>query len=402
MAQSNTIFEVVNNVDKFPYFYEHEWLTRRLKLNEEWIEEWAYIVHDRDKDEDGNLKRPHVHIYIKTFKRQKTTRIAKTLGLAENFVEVKKGRKASARANALRYLCHRTKKAKHTKYQYDYEEVVANFNYIKFMKEQDELYSFDNALYNYAHDKITKAELIDVIQDDLERAIPIIRQMKDVEIIRERVRLKKFIERHTTEDGKVIPVKNMWFYGKSGTGKTSKAIDWAKKRGLSYYVATQKDPFGKYDGEQVIIIDDLRSGSIDWSDLLTITDPYRLDNKQATARYCNKNIIADYIIVTSVYDPYTFAKSCRGRAREEVDSVYQLLRRFETVLMFDKKFIFQPELWKLRPDEYGNVSYFYHLRLDENRQLDRKYMIENKFSTYYRSEFEPVEQTETLYELLEQ
>ena len=75
---------------------------------------FAAILHDKDTDDDGNLKKPHWHIVI-TFKSQRTaSAIAKEFGIEPNYIQPTK-----SRDKALRYLVHADDC---DKYQYDATE----------------------------------------------------------------------------------------------------------------------------------------------------------------------------------------------------------------------------------------------------------------------------------------
>ena len=76
---------------------------------------FAGILHDRDVDENGELKKPHWHVVI-SFRYQKTaTAVAKLFGIAPNYVQP-----ASSKVGALRYLLHLDDP---DKFQYEHSEV---------------------------------------------------------------------------------------------------------------------------------------------------------------------------------------------------------------------------------------------------------------------------------------
>lgn len=76
---------------------------------------FAAILHDKDSDENGELKKPHWHIVF-CFKYQRfASAIAKEFGIEPNYIQPTK-----ARDKALRYLIHADDC---DKYQYDASEV---------------------------------------------------------------------------------------------------------------------------------------------------------------------------------------------------------------------------------------------------------------------------------------
>ena len=76
----------------------------------------AYILHDKDKDENGFLKKAHYHVVLTSGTNQKwNTALAKELQLAENYIEVCRNVD-----RALEYLIHYNDS---DKFEYPIEEV---------------------------------------------------------------------------------------------------------------------------------------------------------------------------------------------------------------------------------------------------------------------------------------
>lgn len=63
--------------------------------------EWYYILHDRDIKADGEPKKPHYHVMIKTSTPSKLGTIAHQLGIPSNYVQRVKSWKSMAK-----YLLH--------------------------------------------------------------------------------------------------------------------------------------------------------------------------------------------------------------------------------------------------------------------------------------------------------
>lgn len=81
--------------------------------------ELAYITHDRDVDENGELKKPHLHWCGKRSSPALLSTISNSLGIEANAIEFCKSWKYS-----LRYLIHADNPEK---FQYEPGEVTANF-----------------------------------------------------------------------------------------------------------------------------------------------------------------------------------------------------------------------------------------------------------------------------------
>lgn len=81
--------------------------------------DYAYILHDKDCDENGEIKKPHWHVVITVGNNACwNTSIASELGITPNYIE-----KCGRLDRALEYLIHYNDS---DKYQYDVDEVQGN------------------------------------------------------------------------------------------------------------------------------------------------------------------------------------------------------------------------------------------------------------------------------------
>lgn len=103
--------------------YNCEEVLDRLKL---FFPDWAYIVHDMDVDENGELKKPHIH-WIGQRSACHIDFVASSLGVPENTIEFcRKYRRA------VRYLVH---KDSPSKYQYEIEKIEHSFDLTKYFND---------------------------------------------------------------------------------------------------------------------------------------------------------------------------------------------------------------------------------------------------------------------------
>lgn len=119
--------------------------------------------------------------------------------------------------------------------------------------------------------------------------------------------------------------KVLWFWGKSGTGKTEAAYSIAAKLGYTRIWESNKDGqwWDGYDAHPVAILDDLRDNWCEYSELLRILDskPYRIAIKGSF-----RQLLAEVIIITSPYHPkelYSYG-----------EDTYQLVRRCTRIKQF--------------------------------------------------------------------
>lgn len=77
--------------------------------------DYAYILHDKDRDENGNIKKSHYHVVIRFTNQTWNSAVAKELNIAENYLEEPRNFD-----NALMYLIHFNDV---DKYQYNIDDV---------------------------------------------------------------------------------------------------------------------------------------------------------------------------------------------------------------------------------------------------------------------------------------
>ncbi len=87
-----------------------------LQYIEEFYSEYAYILHDKDIDEKGEIKKPHYHVIIKVKNAMTISALAKELKIGENYITPTK----KHIIHGLRYLVHADDE---DKYQYSLDEV---------------------------------------------------------------------------------------------------------------------------------------------------------------------------------------------------------------------------------------------------------------------------------------
>lgn len=92
-----------------------------LSRIEDTFVDFAYIVHDMDVNENGEIKKAHIHWCGKKSSPAPLSTISNALGVEANNIEFCKNWKYS-----LRYLIHADNP---DKFQYDLEKVTANFAY---------------------------------------------------------------------------------------------------------------------------------------------------------------------------------------------------------------------------------------------------------------------------------
>lgn len=96
----------------YPDNQEHLLALDYIKHN---FENYIYILHDKDLDDDGNIVKPHIHCILKFQNQRNISTLSKKLNVEENLFYVIKSFNGQ-----LRYLIHFDDDDKH---QYDVSEV---------------------------------------------------------------------------------------------------------------------------------------------------------------------------------------------------------------------------------------------------------------------------------------
>ena len=102
---------------------------------------YAYILHNKDKDNNGQFKKSHYHIIIKLDNASTIEALAKKLGLASNYIQNIRNERAY-----IRYLIHFDDADKH---QYDLQEIKCSRLYNrKVMKSFEDAETEEQILCN--------------------------------------------------------------------------------------------------------------------------------------------------------------------------------------------------------------------------------------------------------------
>ncbi len=265
----------------------------------------ALILHDKDIDENGNPEADHIHLMLSFENARYIDSIAKILKDKPQYIEKWDG----LAENGFAYLVHATESA-NDKYQYNPNEVIANFDYVQELKKITK--AVTNAANNSKSSTLLDSFYAGVIsRDEAEKSMTgtqygkFSRQLDAIENKRMQEEaqawIKQKIEEHST-------VKTIWLFGTEGTGKTSLARQLAENKGDKPFITgSSRDIFQGYKGEHTIILEELRPFNFNYEDFLRITDPYGFYNQvMLPSRYKDKMLACDLIIITSPYDPWNY------------------------------------------------------------------------------------------------
>lgn len=298
--------------------------------------QYAIAFHDRDVDDQGNPVREHWHAMLQFSNARSLTALAKGLGEpSTQFLEAWKGDSR----NGYAYLVHRTNSARH-KFQYDPDDVVANFDYPAALAQME-------AGASAGRTTASIDALLDALYDGHLTLDELKGQLSGAQIARHSRKIQEAwnarLDREAKEWRQMMIAEGkrsetIWLLGQTETGKTSMAREICKGRvgsGNYYMSGSTRDLFQNYAGEHAIILDELSPNVLDFADLKRITDPLgAADNLQAPARYRDKMLMPELVVITSAYDPFQLYLD--QVTRRGIDEFDQLLRRINVVLKLNQ------------------------------------------------------------------
>lgn len=311
-----------------------------ISLIEEKLEpnKYALIVHDKDTDEKNEIIEPHIHLALQFENARSLNNIAKIIGDNTNRFE-----KATSWNNLCSYLCHKTKNST-DKYQYDPNDVISNFNYTELLNDITKKVESIN--------KIKDSELIGKILNQLldeditrEEALSqlngeqLAKAKKPINDVYLRVLENKANRWRALKQESGESIRIYWIYGASGNGKTSLAKRYASSLTKDFFISgSSKDPFQTYNGESIIILDELRPNVFPYDDLLKMLDNYNY-RAMIPSRYNDKLLKADAIFITSPFCPYQFFEGYHHYKKDKEDNFEQLRRRITSTIYLSPSYI---------------------------------------------------------------
>ena len=312
------------------------------------VSEAYAIKHDKDtslvfdsvtNSTVSKLKEPHIHALLKFEKGATLTDLAVQIGLEPQYLEkAKSGRYGYD--NLLAYLIHAKDK---DKYQYSPDEVITltgknylevyherHVSWLKGKAKKEVLQSYEDIdllIDNILNGNITKKEML--LNKDY-HMLYAVHKSKVNEVFRTIGEIKGTMTQHELENKKFK--KTMFFiFGLSGLGKTKFArtltkslIQLAKLNDQNWQsvLTAGTNMFDEVNGEEILLLDDVRGDSLTASDWLKLLDPYNIS--PISARYQNRLGASKVIIITSSKHPLTFFYHAKGNTNEDLS---QYIRR---------------------------------------------------------------------------
>lgn len=330
----------------------------------------AGIIHDKDKNEKGESVVSHVHVVLQFENQRSLAQLAKLLN--EPQISAFQQWRGNIN-NAYSYLIHRTIEAVE-KFQYPIEEVKANFDYPTLMsdiskKVEQNSKMKDNEIIRKLLDQlgsgeISKEEVISNLTGS--QFAKAKKQINDVYQQAQEEKSKIWLAERKAKGDSITVI---WIYGNSGTGKTALAKKYADQKNEVYFITgSSRDSFQHYDGEHIVILDELRPTTFNYDDLLKMLDPFG-ENPKAPSRYFDKSLMVGLFIITSPYNPKQFYNEIFGN-KKTIDSFEQLQRRITFVQFINQEYF--------EMQEYDAVKHSYISVRDTRKENKLLKNIKNK------------------------
>lgn len=324
-----------------------------LKEHENCIERYAYILHDKDTDETGNLKVAHYHVIIQ-FKKddgRMIEHIAAWFKVEPQYVRKSTSKSKHKFLDMAKYLIHKNAE---NKYQYDESSVTANFDYKEFINQVSSSQKRQELIDRIMAGEITALNYTDYISpsdyDKFKRTI-----------------LNTFEFKRCKDSSISRHMQVIYICGESGSGKTTYAKELAKSKGKAFISGSGKDFLDGYSEEPCIILDDFRGSKMPFDEILKLLDNHH--NSPVASRYNNKDIQhCELLIITSVLTIDEFyAQNCPAGSSEPI---YQLKRRCEIYIEMDAQ---NADIYKFNKEtgEHEFVEHCANPIIDKLRTLNK-------------------------------
>lgn len=373
------------NNDDGEVLFDMDKLSEILEAKSHVINNYAYIIHDKDlytkadesrnpKHKAGEFKPAHIHLVLK-FERsqpQKTKYICKWFNLAENFVSKING----SFEDAVLYLAHINAP---DKAQYDIKNITANFDVQSVIANADSKDKLSSIV-----DRILSGEIREY-NKTTEIDTKLLVYPDSLRVIENAFKVRAEYLQNTQSERKTTCI---YICGQAGAGKTTLAKKIADSHDMDYYISSgSNDILDGYCQQPCLILDDIRPSALGLSDLLKLLDPHTACSIKS--RYKNKYVNCSLIILTSVLKIDEFYHNV---FEHEDEPINQLKRRCKFYIKMDYDFIKIRE-WNDFSMEYGKERvYINDILLPfllNNNSIDNNNTIEDVFPFLSGNELEP-------------
>jgi hypothetical protein len=305
--------------------YSHETIKQIIR------QKFKHVIFYCMADEIAETGTPHIHLYILLSKKKRWSAVQNAFPHAHIEAEVR-----GTPQQVVAYI----KKESHSDKQHTQ------------VKDSYEQWGELPAVLPTANKNEILLQIESLIAEDLkpeeimEKSI-LFRQYEN--IIR-----KSFFSRRYARTPPKRDIEVYWHVGASGSGKSYTYVQLCEQYGADEVFFTSDFTnrcsalMDGYQSEKILFIDELKPYCMPYEMILQMLHGYRT---QLHARFSNVYALYDEVHITSIYTPDEIYSSIVERQNQEVDSLYQLMRRITSIIYHyrDKKGY---HTFEMPPDEF--------------------------------------------------
>ena len=332
--------ELIDEIGDTVLTYDEQYIKAFFNKYDNDVIEYAYILHENDVNEKGEVEQAHYHICMR-----KTNKTNFKFDMLKHAFPVGKIEQGRTWEYMLQYLLHKNhpERTPHTE-----QEIVTNID----MGTLD--------LYLKSTPSVKKRSALernfDKLQDDILEYKIFQYQFRE-QLATNKMFRKLMAEFDTKIEKSFVAQKVGWYEkykhtrslevifieGGGGCGKTALAMAYCQQRKWSYYIASdENDPMQDYASQQCLILDELRDDSFSYSSFMRLLNTYTGTTVQS--RYYNKAFTGEAIIIPSYVPLNEYYKPDVKKKKKYVadenyygdNALVQLHRRIKTLVRAEK------------------------------------------------------------------
>lgn len=322
--QRDQFLVCINN--PLDYGYTHEAIKQIIRSK------FRHVVFYCMADEIAETGTPHIHLYILLAKKKRWSAVQNAL--PHSHIEPEVRGTPQQVVNYIKKEGHSNKQ--HTQVKDSYEQWGELPTVLPTAKKNEILLQIESLI----------AE--DLRPEEIMSRSILFRQYES--IIR-----KSFFARRYTNTPPKRDIRVYWHVGASGSGKSYTYVKLCEQYGADEVFFTSDFAnrcsalMDGYQAEKILFIDEVKQGCMPYEMILQMLHGYRT---QLHARFANVYALYDEVHITSIYTPDEIYGSMVERQNQEVDSLYQLMRRITKIIFHfkDKKGY---HTFEISPDEFN-------------------------------------------------
>ena len=332
--------ELIDEIGDTVLTYDEQYIKAFFNKYDNDVIEYAYILHENDVNEKGEVEQAHYHICMR-----KTNKTNFKFDMLKHAFPVGKIEQGRTWEYMLQYLLHKNAPEK-TPHSVD--EIVTNID------------GGTLDLYLKSTTSVKKRSALernfDKLQDDILEYKIFQYQFRE-QLATNKMFRKLMAEFDTKIEKSFVAQKVGWYEkykhtrslevifieGGGGCGKTALAIAYCQQRKWSYYIASdENDPMQDYASQDCLILDELRDDTFSYSSFMRILNTYT--GTTVKSRYHNKAFTGEAIIIPSYLPLSEYYKPDVKKKKKYVadesfygdNSLVQLHRRIKTLVRAEK------------------------------------------------------------------